>query len=503
MINLGNKRELFFDDHLINTEKTTAKKQLHKLRRTRDVIMKLDKPWEGNTCGYFSIFFAEGKWRMYYRTGNSERYRPQVAYAESSDAINWVRPSLGIVEFDGSRDNNLILGTEMLKELGFKAFDNLYVFYDEHPMCPADERYKMLCMYCGNGALICLVSSDGIHFRKSHIVTRDGEFDSQNLAFYSKTYGKYFCYYRGEHDPNPQTHIMDKSFTDKVANELADPEKMLMRAPGAGDKAFMRDVRVIESEDFHNWSEQKQINCTGFDLQFYTSGIMPYPREESIFFGISMRYTERKAWTPTYDELCGREARLHRIKTSQLRAGLAITDGVLLITRDGYNFTKFDEAILPPPPESPDAYVYGDGFAVPMILEIPSEVEGADNEYMIMVVDGYRSNLGYDCLRKYTIRLDGFVSLHAGCTEERIVTKEFTYDGDALYANIATSARGYAYFTLKCDGESYESYEIFGDSVNKRIHFINDEAIKKLSGKVVTLEVRALDCDLYAIKFDK
>ena len=503
MINLGNKRELFFDDYLINTEKTTAVKRLHKLTRTRNVLMKLDKPWEGNVCGYFSIFYAEGKWRMYYRTGDSGNYRPAIAYAESDDAINWVRPSIGIVEFDGSKDNNLILNLDMLKEFGFKAFDNLSVFYDEHPECPADEKYKMLCMYCGNGALLCLVSSDGIHFKKSHIVTRDGEFDSQNLAFYSKAHGKYFCYYRGEHEPAPGTHIMDKSFTDKVANELNDPEKMLMREPGEGTVAFMRDVRVIESEDFHIWSEQKQINCTGFDLQFYTSGIMPYPREESVFFGISMRYTERKAWTPTYDELCGREDRLFRMKSEQLRSGLAITDGVLLISRDGYNFTKFDEAILPPPPENPDSFVYGDGSVVPMILEVPSEIEGAENEYMIMVIDGYRSERGYDRLWKYTIRLDGFVSLHAGGEEETVVTKEFTYDGDKLFANIATSARGYAYFTLKCEEESYCSYEIFGDSVNKRIHFVDDSAVKKLSGKTVTLEIKMLDCDLYAIKFDK
>ena len=94
------------------------------------------------------------------------------------------------------------------------------------------------------------------------------------------------------------------------------------------------------------------------------------------------------------------------------------------------------------------------------------------------------------------------VPFHAGGEERRVVTKEFVYDGAELYVNIQTSARGCAYFTLKSGNEVYTSVEVFGNSTNKRVRFEDDEAIKLLCGKPVTLEIRMLDCDIYSMKFE-
>ena len=499
MINISNRRECFFDNFLINEEKTTAEKRLHKPVR-RNVILELDRPWEGDYNTFFCPIFAEGIWRMYYTStlSSTEKY---VSYAESKDGQVWIRPSLGIVDFRGSKDNNIILNLEMLAKFEFTGFDNFSVFYDENPACPADDKYKMVAWWQGHASLIALFSADGIHFTKSRFITDDGEFDSQNRAFWSKEHNKYFCYFRGEHEPGEEISIIDRSFTDKTANALFDPEKFLLREPGDGTFSFMRDVRVIESDDFVNWSLQKRINYNGADFQMYNNVIFPYPRAPHIFIGFTLRYVERKAWTKNYDELCGKESRLERIKR-MARLGLAISDGVFMSSRNGYDFTKYDEALLPPPAENPDAFVYGDGTASPALIEIPSEIPGADNEYMLILRESFRPANGFNKLVKYTTRLDGFVSRHAGGEEKLLVTKEFTYDGEALYANIATSARGYAYFTLKCGDEEYVSYETFGNKVDKRIHFLDDKAVKKLSGNPVILEVKMYDTDLYSIKFE-
>lgn len=394
------------------------------------------------------------------------------------------------------------MNLEMLAKFEFTGFDNFSVFYDENPACKPDERYKMIAWWQGHAALIALFSEDGIHFTKSRFITDDGEFDSQNRAFWSKEKNKYFCYFRGEHEPADDISIIDRSFTDKIANALFDPEKFLLREPGDGTFSFMRDVRVMESPDFVNWSLQKRINYNGSDCQMYNNVIFPYPRAPHIFIGFPLRYVERKAWTKNYDELCSRNDRIERMK-QMARLGLAMSDGLFMSSRDGYNFIKYDEALFPPPVENPDAFVYGDGTACPALIEVPSEIPGADNEYMMILRESFRTANGHNKLVKYTSRLDGFVSLHAGGEEKLLVTKEFAYDGDKLFANIATSARGYAYFTLKCGDEEYVSYETFGNKVDKRIHFLDDEAIKKLSGKPVILEVRMYDCDLYAIKFDR
>ena len=183
--------------------------------------------------------------------------------------------------------------------------------------------------------------------------------------------------------------------------------------------------------------------------------------------------------------------------------GLAISDGLFICTRDGYQFEKYDEALLPPPPENPEAFVYGDGTAQPVLIEVPSEFPGEENEYMLILRESFRpAPNSHNRLVKYTIRLDGFVSLHAGGKEKKIVTKKFIYDGEDLYANIATSARGHAYFTIKSESESYKSVEVFGNATHKRIRFDDDAAIKKLRGKSVTLEIELYDADLYSIKFE-
>ena len=75
-----------------------------------------DRPWEGNACSLFTIFQDGGRYRMYYRgwhfvTGTTLEFprRQVICYAESLDGIRWNRPNLGMVEFEGSKENNIIL----------------------------------------------------------------------------------------------------------------------------------------------------------------------------------------------------------------------------------------------------------------------------------------------------------------------------------------------------------------------------------------------------------
>lgn len=499
MINIGSRRECFFDDYLIDTAKTTAEQRLHKPVR-RGELLEMNKPWEGSYTTMYSIIEVAGKYKMYYTT-TLDSFNKFICYAESENGEDWVRPNLGIAQFEGSKENNIIMDLPMLKEFDFVNFDNLSVFYDENPNCPTDEKYKLTANWIGHASLVALFSADGIHFTKMQFITDKGAFDSQNRAFWSKEHGKYFAYYRGEHDPAEDVDISDKSYTDKVANALFDPLKFLLREPGAGTHTFMRDIRMIESKDFKEWSEQRLINTSGKDYQLYFNIIFPYPRAEHILIGFPLRYVERKSWTKNYDELCGKEKRLERM-ANMARLGLAITDGLFMSSRDGYNFKKYDEALIPPPAENPEAFVYGDGTAAPAVIEVPSNVEGGESEYMLVVREAFRSVAGPNKLVKYTIRKDGFVSFHAGGEEKELVSKEFVYSGEKLFANIETSARGALYFTLKCGDEEYTSVETFGNSCDKRVHFEDDEIVKRFSGKPVTLKIKMFDCDIYSIKFE-
>ena len=101
---------------------------------------------------------------------------------------------------------------------------------------------------------------------------------------------------------------------------------------------------------------------------------------------------------------------------------------------------------------------------------------------------------------RYTIRCDGFMSMHAGAKEKFVATKPFIFDGSEMRINFETSARGYLYITLTAeDGSKIESCETFGNSIDRLVHF--DKDISAFSGKAVTMTVRMRDADLYAIQF--
>ena len=113
---------------------------------------------------------------------------PEFAcYAETSDGITWERPSLGIFEFQGSKENNIVWTG--------KGSHNFAPFKDANPAAPPSARYKALA----GGPLIALRSSDALHWEKIQAdpVISDGKFDSLNLPLWDEARSRYVAFYRG------------------------------------------------------------------------------------------------------------------------------------------------------------------------------------------------------------------------------------------------------------------------------------------------------------------
>ncbi|MCY3775791.1 MAG: hypothetical protein OXH11_07385 [Candidatus Aminicenantes bacterium] len=200
---IDSRLELFVDDYLIDSLDGLELK-LHTPRRAGKVMV-FDRPWEGVTSGSTAVVFQDGDlYRMYYRGSSHAGYalesllepgevvipeHPYTAcYAESRDGIHWSRPSLGLYEYEGSRDNNIVW---MGKGTG--AF---LPFRDSNPEAPASELYKAVGP--DSRKLYAFVSPDGIHWKEMRddpIIT-DGAFDSPNLAFWDEVHGRYVAVYR-------------------------------------------------------------------------------------------------------------------------------------------------------------------------------------------------------------------------------------------------------------------------------------------------------------------
>lgn len=475
MLSIGSRRECFFDEYLIDTGLTTAEFRLHEPVR-RERVLVHDAPWEGDGCDFHNILKDDDLYRMYYlgwwMLDKGKGKDIYVCYAESKDGLNWIKPNLGLFEYEGSTDNNIIL----TKEFHGSHIDNFMVFKDTNPACPADALYKAVAFYKNpdtrHPELHSYISSDGIRFTKKGLVTDKGQFDTLNVAFWDECAGKYRCYFRSFHD-----------------------------VPENGDlNAGIRDIRYIESADFVNWTEPVILDFgDAEDIPLYTNVVQPYPRAPHMLVGFPSRYAEYPEWTENFDELAGREKRLERMKHHP-RYGLTVTDCVFMCSRDGWHFKRYDEAFMTPGPEVPTNWVYGDCYPSYGLIETPSAIPGADKELSFFTFDNHWMGIPTD-LYRYSMRMDGFVSLHAGAKEQTIVTKPFTFEGMELFANLATSARGYVIFILTDEnGKKYESCRTFGNSTDKRIHF-GENVLASLAGKEVTLTMRIKDADIYSIQF--
>ena len=114
-IRIDSERQLFVDEYIVATLSEGAKYLLHQ-PQIKEVVFETGAPWEGSYSNYNSIFKDGDIYRMYYRgwhrgTKGELTHDMVWCYAESKDGIHWVKPNLGLFEFNGSKNNNIILAS--------------------------------------------------------------------------------------------------------------------------------------------------------------------------------------------------------------------------------------------------------------------------------------------------------------------------------------------------------------------------------------------------------
>jgi len=485
-------REVLWDDFL--TEECTAEKVMHSPWYKAPAIT-LDKPWEGDGCGYFNVIHdpVSSQYFMYYTA--LEMFKPDGKFTPTSDihacvltsddGINWNRPEVGEVAFEGSKANNIIIGIENIT--GLTGVDNFYVMLDTNPSPAIPQRFKAVMRFDYKGEdgkklkrLASLVSDDGIHFRLLSTVTDKGYFDTLNTVMWHEATGRYVCFIRSFHQKGTFKEYEGKEKDGSL-------------------NAFVRDIRVLYSKDFINWSDPQRLSFDSErDYPLYTNGASIYPYAPQMIIGFPTRYVEREEWNDSFEQLCGREKRLARMEYEK-RFGLAITDCLFMCSRDGLSWHRIDEAFLRPGPEYPTNWVYGSCYPCIGMVETPSEIPGGDPLLNMFV---YRNHWTGEptVLERYALRKDGFVSLHAGVEEKRLLTRPFIFSGSKMVLNFSTSAVGHVYVSLIAeDGTKARSCELFGDRTDRLVNF--DKSLEELEGKAVRMLIELSDADVYAFEF--
>ena len=272
---------------------------------------------------------------------------------------------MGLVEFDGSKKNNIIWDGV--------GSNNFVPFKDLNPDCTPDAKYKAIGGIITDRGLHVFKSPDGIHWSlmsQGPVITK-GAFDSHNLAFWDSVRGEYREYHRTFHEG--------------------------------------RDILTATSNDFLSWTEPVLLKYVpGRLTQLYTNQITPYYRAPHILLGFPTRYvTGRQPLTPIG----------HRLKGVAERLGTDFTDGGFMTSRDAVTFKVWGEAFIRPGIQK-SRWVYGDNYQIWGIVETKSHIPQSPNDLSVYVTEGYwrgTSNL----LRRYTLRIDGFVSVQARWPAER------------------------------------------------------------------------------------
>ena len=364
---IGNRRELFVDDFLVQ-RLTRSRRVLHH-PVAREVAIVHDAAWEGNVCFYHTVFRDGDRFRMYYRGMHSGPRtthpradgREVVCYAESRDGIRWTKPMLGLHEFAGSKQNNIIwtgVGTH-----------NFVPFKDSNPECRSETRYKAVA--ATHEGLYVLASPDAIHWSliKDRPVVTSGHFDSQNLAFYDTVRGTYVEYQRG------------------FANGV-------------------RAIKTATSRDFLTWTQPRFLTYTDdASIHLYTNQVTQYHRAPHILLAFPKRL------------VLGRNPTRHRND--------GVSDVLLMTSRDGVRFDRFEDAFLRPGRQS-QRWVNRNNFLAWGIVETSSSLAGVGDELSMYSIEGYYA--GDDCrMRRYTLRPDGFVSIKASRSGGELLTRPLVF----------------------------------------------------------------------------
>ena len=468
-IDIGSRRELLVDHYLIDNVSGSAQLRLHR-PTPREIVMIHGEPWEGNSCGYHTIFRDGDLYRMYYKSyqqvlkGEAATHGILACYAESHDGIHWVKPKLGIVEFNGSKQNNIIWPET--------TSTGIAPFKDPNPDCRAEARYKAIdAGFLKPHGLYILQSSDAVHWKlmQDGPIAVKGAFDSQNLAFWDTTRKEYRLYARDY-------------------------------------KKGVRDIITATSKDFVNWSKTQWLEYPGAPTQhIYTNQIIPYYRAPHIFVGFPSRYIER-GWCDSMRALPELKHRKLRSATSN-REGMALTDGLFMSSRDGRTFRRWSEAFIRPGLRTTDNWVYGDNYQNWGLVETKSSIPDAPNEISLYATEAYWMGKASK-LRRFTIRQDGFVSMQAPFAGGEFTTKPIAFEGNRLEMNFSTSAAGAICVEIQdADGKPIpgftlkDSSPVFGDDLQRTVTWKSGDDVGPLAGNPIRLRFVLKDADVYALRF--
>lgn len=368
--------------------------------QSSQIVIRPDRPWEQRMISFYTTVIEEGgKLRLWYICRDADN-RPNLAYAESTDGVTWIKPELGVVDYHGSKRNNLV---------GVTSLDGA-VFKD--PRARRGQEYVFVGSAQAEG-VFRFFSPDGLHWRRDAQPLLPFRSDTQNVAFWDESSGSYVLYLRGWNLAGKWEDRLRK-VVRLTAGNLAEPLPIL--PSGLGRNPTNHDDRPRIVDEIPTVLAADAQDPVGTDV--YNISAQTYPLDSSWYVGFP----------------------------SLLRRDKHISDGRLEVhfvgSRDGITWQRYDRA----------AYVKLGLEAADnanMVYIGPGMVARGDELWQFGT--GFRHRHGAveerreradGVIYRHVQRVDGFVSLDFQAAGGRCTMKPVTVDGARLLLNVDTAALG-------------------------------------------------------------
>lgn len=195
-------REAFLDDGFIERTSGVWRTLNLAAKDPHNPLLVPDKPWEGYLVLQPGTVLRDregGRFRMWYNA-QPTRERPAVerflCMAVSQDGLHWDKPELGLVEFEGSRRNNILM----------RHVDWTHCVLDDPEDPDPGRRFKLAWWGkagAGGGGICVAFSEDGVRWAAhpaNPVVPRWASGDTFSLAR-EPCGGRYLLYHKTPRQP--------------------------------------------------------------------------------------------------------------------------------------------------------------------------------------------------------------------------------------------------------------------------------------------------------------
>jgi hypothetical protein len=457
---VGPGPHLFLDDALI-VETSGVTFSVHSPERHEgNPILVGDNPYTDldKATAPFTVDYdgQAGTFRMWYTPHSRSGLGYHMGIGTSTDGVVWTYPDLGVVEFQGSLHNNLVV----------EHVIGGAVVLDPHPKSDA-ERYKSV-FYRHEPKPVgfsVAFSPDGVRWSPLEWIaelddsgdkTGTGASDIVN-AFYDAKRKEFVALFK----------------MWSLPGEYTVPVKRGVPAPACG----RRILGMSRSKDFRTWSKARPIVRADEQdpptLEFY--GIPSVVERGGLYIGF-----------------------MPCLIDDAPPDGIGWTE--LVVSRDGDHWTRIREPFL----QRAESDAGAPDHAIAWVTEVVPVGE-REHVYYTALAYGHKTGARSGCVA--FLRKDGFVSADAGPEAGRILTKPLRFPAGSTGMTLNAAAdQGEVRVQLSRDGKLLEGYAfddcdpIQGDGVLLPVTWRGKGALPE-TGAGVQVEFRLRNVELYGFEF--